>query len=126
MQKGKKFSYFDFIEYFLSAVIGKSEYKLNCCDNLLSQYATICDEAFAILVFENNIDAWMDMGMRKDTSGTKIPRKYTNGGNSTSEVGSSQHNRGWSEEGLNRFNELFDLVKTNRCAPEARDFEEQF
>ena len=92
----------------------------------MSHYATTCDEAFAILIFENNLDAWIDMGMRKDTSSTEVPRKYTNGGNSKGELGSSQNNKGWSAQGLKRFNELFDKVKENRKAPQAKLFEENF
>ena len=126
MRQAENFAYFDFAEYFVSSVIGKSRFKQNCCDNLLSQYATISDEAFAILIFENNFDAWIDMGMRKDTSGTVVPRKYTNGGKSKGEVASSQHNKGWSNEGLKRFNELFDRVKENRATPQAKVLEENF
>ena len=126
MHKEDNLAYFDFVEYFVSAVIGKLRYKQNCCDNLMSHYASISDEAFAILIFENNLDAWVDMGLRKDTSGTQVPRKYTNGGNSKGELGSSQHNKGWSEQGLKRFNELFDKVKMNRSTPEAIVFEENF
>ena len=126
MRQEENIPYFDFIEFFVSSVIGKSCYKQNSCDKLLSEYVTISDEAFAILIFENNFDAWVDMGIRKDTSGTQVPRKYTNGGKSKADVGSSQHNKGWSEEGLKRFNELFDKVKKNRSSPEAKDFEEKF
>ena len=119
-------AYFNFVEYFVSSVIGKTCFKQNSCDNLLSHYATISDEAFAILIFENNLDAWLDMGMRKDTSGSEVPRKYTNGGRSKQEVASSQQNKGWSEQGLKRFNELFDKVKENRNAPQAKEFEDNF
>ena len=126
LRQENNYAYFDFVEYFVSAVIGKTHYKQNSCDKLLSQYATVSDEAFALLTFENNFDAWVDMGMRKDISGSQVPRKYTNGGKSNGEVGSSQHNKGWSEEGLKRFNELFDAVKKNRATPEAILFEENF
>ena len=126
LHQSENFAYFDFVEFFVSSVIGKACFKQNCCDNLLSQYATISDEAFAILIFENNLDAWIDMGVRKDTSGTEVPRKYTNGGRSKGEMASSQHNKGWSEQGLKRFNELFDKVKENRATPEAVIFEERF
>ena len=119
LRQENNYAYFDFVEYFVSAVIGKTHYKQNSCDKLLSQYAMVSDEAFALLTLENNFDAWVDMGMRKDISGSQVPRKYTNGGKSNGEVGSSQHNKGWSEEGLKRFNGLFDAVKKKRVAPEA-------
>ena len=77
---------------------------------MLSKYATVSDEAFAILIFENNFDTWMDMGITKCTKTSKVPRKYTNGGNFKGKIATSQHNKGWSDAGLHRFNQLFDLV----------------
>lgn len=125
MRQEASYAYIDFVEYFVSAVIGNLRFKQNCCDNLLSQYATVSDEAFAILIMENNYGAWVDMGLRKDTSSTEAPWKYTNGGKAKGEVASSQHNRGWSEQGMQRFNELFDKVKKNRKADGALVFEEK-
>src|SRR5207244_845227 len=106
--------YYDFIEFFLSAVVGKKKYKAKTCHYLLSSYASVSDEAFAILVLENNIDTWLDMAKRKITKGSNVPRKFTNGGSSKGEVASCQHNKGWLKQGLDRFNELFDLVQKNR------------
>ena len=118
--------YYDFINYFVSTVIGKMNYKRKSCIEVLSSYATVSDEAFAILCFENNFDTWMDMGLRGDKKTSMVPRKYTNGGISQNRKASSQHNRGWSDEGLHRFNELFDLVQKNRETPFAKEYEENF
>ena len=118
--------YYDFIHFFVSAVIGKMDYKRKLCSMVLSKYATVSDEAFALLNFENNIDTWMDMGRTGDTKTSKVPRKYTNGGSSKDKNGTSQHNKGWSDKGLLRFNELFDLVQKNRDSPYAKQFEEDF
>ena len=92
----------------------------------MSKYATISDEAFALLILENNYETWMDMALTGNTKTSKIPQKYTNGGMSQGKVGTSQHNKGWSDEGLCRFNELFDLVEKNRDLPYALQFEENF
>ena len=124
MRSKDNFMYYDFINYFVSSVIGKMDYKKKCCSNLLSTYATVSNEAFAILSFENNFDTWMDMGVRGDTKTSQVPRKYTNGGKSQNKTATSQHNKGWSDEGLNRFNVLFDLVEKNRASPYAKQFEE--
>src|SRR5690242_3921349 len=80
MRTKNNFVYYDFINYFIPPVIGKMEYKKKSCVNVLSKYATVSDEAFAILCFENNIDTWIDMGVCGDTKTSKVPRKYTNGG----------------------------------------------
>lgn len=121
-----KYIYFDFIEYFVSAVIGKKRYKANKCDKLLSTYASISDEALALLAFENNFDTWYDMAKKKITKGSDVPRKYTNGGSSKCKVASSKRDKGWSTEGLLRFNALFDLVEKDRMLPHAKQFEEEF
>ena len=115
MRLERNYIYYDFIHYFVSAVIGKMDYKKRLCSFLLSSYATVSDEAFAILSLENNYDTWMDMGLTGNTKTSNVPRKYTNGGKSKGTAATSQHNKGWSNEGLCRFNDLFDLVEKNRA-----------
>ena len=126
MQSENNVKYADFIYYFVSAVVGKTEFKKNCCNSLLSNYASVSDEAFAIFSLENNYDTWMDMGLTNNTKTSNVPQKYTNGGKSQGNVATSQHNKGWSDEGLRRFNELFELVEKNRVSPNAHAFEEEF
>ena len=126
MRSENNFMYYDFINYFVSAVVGKMNYKKKSCNLVLSKYATVSDEAFALLSLENNFDTWIDMGLTGNSKTSKVPRKYTNGGNSLGKVATSQHNKGWSNEGLHRFNELFGLVEMNRAAPVAKQFEEDF
>ena len=41
-------------------------------------------------------------------------------------IGSSCRYQGWSCEGINRFNELFDLIEADRKASHAKPFEEAF
>ena len=92
----------------------------------MSEFASVSDEAFAILSLENNFDTWMDMGIKSNTKTSTVPRKYTNGGNSQGQVATSQHNKGWSDQGLHRFNEIFDLVQENRGKAYAQEFEDEF
>ena len=66
------------------------------------------------------------MALTGNTKTSNVPRKYTNGGKSKGTVATSQHNKGWSNEGLHRFNELFDLVEKNRATPFSKQFEEDF
>ena len=47
--------YFEFIEYFLSSVVGKNHFKMYRCEKLMSEFTTVSDEALAILIMENNI-----------------------------------------------------------------------
>src|SRR4051812_50140745 len=106
MRSENNYIYYDFIHYFVSAVIGKIDYKKRSYSFLLSSYASVSDEAFAILSLENNYDTWMDMGLTNNTKTSNVPQKYTNGGKSQGNVATSQHNKGWSDEGLCRFNEI--------------------
>ena len=92
----------------------------------MSKYATLSAEAFDLLILENNYETWMDMALTGNTKISKVLRKYTNGGKSQGKVATSQHNRGWSDEGLCWFNELFDLAEKNRDVPYAHQFEENF
>ena len=126
MRAKNNFIYYDFISYFVSAVIGRMDYRKKSCSMLLSNYATVSDEAFALLSLENNFETWMDMGHTGNTKNSTVPCKYTNGGKSECKNARSQHNKGWSDEGLCRFNDLFDLVEKNREAPHAKQFEEDF
>ena len=118
--------YFDFIEYFLSAVVGKTYYKEHRCEKLLSEYASVSDEALAILIFENNFETWKDMAKRNITKNSVVNRKYTNGGSSAGNKASSRQYQGWSSVGIKRFNELFDIIKQDRESSNAEDFEEAF
>ena len=126
MRSESNVMYYDFINYFVSAVIGKMDYKKKSCTMVLSKYATVSDEAFALLCLENSYNTRMDMGVTGNKKTSYVPRKYTNDGSSKGKNGTSQHNKGWSDEGLCRFNELFDLVEKNRDVPYALQFEESF
>ena len=54
-----------FCDHFLRAVVGHRRFD---CDKkeILSNWITVSDEAFAMLVGENNIDRWIDMYRRDD------------------------------------------------------------
>ena len=114
------------IEYFISPVIGKIFYKENRCERLLSDFVSVSDEAFALLIFENNHATWCDMIRQNNTKSSSVICKYTNGGCSNAPNGSSRHYQGWNTEGIRQFNDLFDLVKVDQNAPHAKLFEESF
>ena len=126
MRKDNAGLYFDFIEFFVSSVVGKIHYKYHKCDKLLSQFTSVSDEALAILIFENNINTWKDMADKNITKNSTVIRKYTNGGSSQGEVASSRKYQGWSSCGLKRFNELFDYVKADCASSHAKQFELSF
>ena len=93
---------------------------------------SISSEAFGLLVLENQWDRWIDIYVRsggdivtdknfrlKDVNSTVTP-KFTRGGLARDEHGnkkrtsSSDAMKGWSAQGIQRFNELYDLVAADR------------
>ena len=51
----------DFFNHFLPCVVEKHDWKWQTKKELISQVATISDEAFALLILENIWDEWKDM-----------------------------------------------------------------
>jgi len=113
---------------------------------------TKSDEAFALLLYENYIDKWKTQGnieddesehyedceeedekkednddsvhsagsQKKKTMSKAVRGKYTCHNNGTMKYG------GWSDQGMARFNELYDLVKKDRRCPRAAAMEKEF
>ena len=126
MRKDTSSLYYDFIEYFVSSVVGKNHYNACRTYKLLSEFTTVSDEALAILIYENNIDVWKDMANRKITKNSSVSRKYTNGGSSQGQVASSRKYQGWSSSGMKHFNDLYHLVEEDHKSLSAMAFEESF
>ena len=98
----------------------------------LVSLCTVSDEAFALLLMENSFDRWFDLHIQgrkeveKHPRGSKasnfesdIPPLYTRGGIKYKTANINHSVKGWSEEGLNRFNLLFDHVKQDRMDHES-------
>jgi hypothetical protein len=72
---------------------------------------TPTDEAFALLILENCYKRWVDQGQENDlTYKSAVEALYTRG----KATGRNRRYEGWSKEGIQRFNELIGLVKTDR------------
>ena len=105
--------YFFFLDKILECVAGRRGWKKARTTQLVSQYCTVSDEAFALLTLENNWEKWEKRQKRG-------PGKYTS---------STQGNKmfeGWSEEGLKRYNQIYQVVKQDRNKKEAKAFEMRF
>ena len=128
-------AYGEYFTYFLPAV-GRKSFWRHLVSNAESDadLSTISNEAFGLLVLENHWDRWVDMYHKSDgvVEHLKVKRrskdrneksycvsniapKYTQGG--VVFKGRRRGNdggKGWSAKGIERFNELFDMVKLNR------------
>jgi hypothetical protein len=122
-----QYVYFDFIDNFVSVVVGKRKFQKVCHVEKLSKFMTISDEALTLLLVENSYDRWIDMAKTKNTKVSNIPPKYTNGGiSSIDSQGSSRKYGGWSIEGLKRFDQLYAMVQADRISKHFDAFEEEF
>src|SRR5688500_8784213 len=73
--------YFKFSLNFISTVIGKIKFENWCLRWPFSQFVTISDETFALLIFENNYDRRMSMAINDNWTSSDIKPDYTSGGN---------------------------------------------
>jgi len=132
-------AYCVFMRFFIKCITKKVKYAANLeSARTDDDLCTVSDEAFALLLLENSWGKWTDQyrhdpssllprrgGRQKEKQqGTPVPTKYTKGGHnfgSTKNSASphptsttSSSNKGWSDEGIQRYNELFDLVQADR------------
>ena len=101
-----------------------------------NQLCSVSDKAFALLLLENSFERWLDLftnnkgpvmqqrGLKQREFQSDIPTVYTRGGIKYNKTSVTQLVKGWSAEGIVRFNTLFDLVKTDRA--ENPDFERRW
>ena len=113
-----------FCNQFLSCVIGKHDWKRQTNSDLIREFATISDEAFALQVLENIWERWIKMDPLQFFTKTrpqknrrkKVKNNDLEGGQWTSESARALRCCGWSIEGITRFNLLCEKVKVNRQA----------
>lgn len=113
--------YVFFCEKFLQHVVGVNKFKAGYKNKTaISSLATASDEAFALLLLENTEIRWLDEHSKnpdgeKKIDETTLPRtKYTSAGQNKQQRGFTKRYGGWKLEGINRYNELFDMVVEDR------------
>ena len=105
-----------FCDNFLLQVVGKVQWRDGVTKFKVRDLATATDEAFALLVLENIWDVWTELPVEKlkkapiGDDGKRVvrPGKYTN------KWQSAKRFEGWEAEGLERMNELVEMVRENR------------
>jgi len=122
------------LDYFVAPIVGMREFKRRIAQfQSYDLLFTPCDEAFIYLVLENNYDRWMDMfesSRKAAAEGNRLGKspwevkslvktRYTEGGQQRPQVDNGsdygwQQSKGWTDAGIQRYNELFGLVKENR------------
>ena len=105
LRKNTDGAYRVFCEFVLSHVVGRDVWKRCAHTHTISQIATVSDEAFALLLLENSWEAWKAVAGKQ----TSVPCPiYSVRGPGTKRF------QGWTEKGIERFNELYDDVSEDR------------
>jgi len=124
--------YITFLRRFVKQVVGAHEWNSRLMDPKLDpdKLFTPSDEAFALLVLENNYIRWLDIFEQnnhkmplparqepdqqvKKKFLSNVPPEFTSGGN---KFHSPPKNRtkGWSKDGIDRFNQHYQQVLRDR------------
>jgi hypothetical protein len=117
-----------FFTRFIPAVVGPELFRrrLQANNDVISpdELCSISDEAFALLLLENSYDRWQDIyeqtggiptqrrGDRTKQLDSNIAPVYTHGGIRYAEK--QTQGKGWTNEGIARYNELFGKVSRDR------------
>ena len=110
IQKGRKDAntWVDMIITFLQYII--PETRLYLTKKQLTKWCPVAAEALLFLLIENNYEVWMEEAEKEkddDSSPTKTP-KYTE------KRGSGRRFGGWGNDGIKRFNQLYNEIQKQR------------
>jgi len=108
-----------FAQLCLPAVLPVKTWEKDHKQKKISDFVTATDEAFAMLLFENNSDVYLALGdsnkktykeLKKVDKYKDVHTKYTS---------TNGKDVGWTEEGLERFELLVDETMLNRVSTDA-------
>ena len=124
-------NYMMFIDRFVRRVVKAGRFDPVCTNELLSEYVTVSDEAFALLLYENQEQRWealfTEMYQNNNKKPPQMPGKYTDGGTRKGRVGrSTTKNGGWHDDGLERFNDICVAISEERKTDAREDFEREY
>ena len=71
-------SYCLFASWFIAPVVGKQRYDKLCWRTTFSSYVSKSNEAYALLIFENNYDRWISMFESNEWGSSTVKPAFTN------------------------------------------------
>jgi hypothetical protein len=120
--------YHMFTKEFVRIVVGKKVWKNNAFCLNLSEYCAASSKAFCLLVAENNYAQWSDMvglGDHGDKHNSASAPLYTNAGKSNQKNGAAKPFQGWTAEGYQRFDVIYNMVKADQAKDTRSGFKEE-
>lgn len=102
-----------FVKVVLPPVVRKTYFKVKKYDVKLSEFVSIADEAFGLVLLENNFAKWNVWEKEGKESAKSIPTKY----------GQSGTHWASSKETITRYNEFYAMVKEKRSEANNGDVE---
>jgi len=118
-----KYPFFFFCNSIIECVAGKKEWKSQKSKKLISQSCvTVSDEAFAFLLMQNSWAKFEYMAENCEVDDRKdLPETLF-----TEKRGRNRKLQGWSEEGIDHFNQLCLMVEEDRASEAGKQFEIEF
>ena len=90
-------------------MVGNQRWNIRHTDCMLRTLVTEADEALAAVIFENNFEEWDMLARGMELDNNKRLTRYTHVGDKS--VGTK---KGWSLQGKERYNEMFDTIERLR------------
>jgi hypothetical protein len=99
------------VEHLLGHVIGKREWDMQKCFHMVSDRVSISDEAYTLLLLENVYEKWLKLKPQQPgEKQTIVKGRYTD----PEKGASNEKYKGWTVDGIERYNELYNSVERNR------------
>jgi hypothetical protein len=113
--------YFEiFVDYCLNVFVSSQTWRYKAYNTPISKIFTPSDEAMAMLLLDNNA---RDLYMVHDR-GQTLPRKESYTKYTKPEKDSQERFQGWSKLGIQRYNELHQIVVIQRAQEASKDKED--
>jgi hypothetical protein len=106
-------SFSKFLEWFVSCIICRENFRKNVTQQKVSMFVTVSDEVMALLILKNNYDLWCEIGQEYKTNGNKLKIEDCKSKQIYFSEGKGR-GRSWSDEGKDYFNNMYKLLKQDR------------
>ena len=121
----KQDTYLKFAMVFMKVMKSKEGWRKQKAVKPFSIMFTASDEAFAVWMYLNHRERWMDMHENNNWKESDVAAKWTNSGKSKKD-GKSRRHMGVSQEGIDQFNRLLNEARKQRKEKEFAGFDEEF